>query len=438
MRASWKRGVIALLCLTALAALPACMSAELVAADSAPQTGSAAQVESASLAEPGAAAESGSVQAAGDGAGADLPHVPTPREAMQALEGHFLNEQDEIAAMRAAWNVRDARADARSVVDLWRVGDGFAATYPCMDGEFYARYDEDLRRESFFYAPYPDGSRVVGPDITLSCADLDGGWSLVARGVDYEDVGDLPFAAGFAQEDFGEKVDVLCTVSGNGTLRTRELLLPTDRACALTENYLCLYADERKETAFWLDRRTNEVLDLGDIPPDAVRYLDDDIVVYVEGEMSGGEYRAEETLAARAPGGETLWRQAVRRGEGQVGRLQQGGGFITDVCIEQGADLLGDHPDGAVYFFSGTEAPTLGFAQGRIYPALNEALGAFERENYEITCYNGYSVRFLSPTRFEAVLSPCIRYRGENDVFGRDGEYIDVHDYVCVLEVELT
>ena len=78
------------------------------------------------------------------------------------------------------------------------------------------------------------------------------------------------------------------------------------------------------------------------------------------------------------------------------------------------------------------------FAQGRIYPALNEALGAFEQENYEITCYNGYSVRFLSPTRFEAVLSPCIRYRGENDVFGRDGEYIDVHDYVCVLEVELT
>ncbi len=482
MPSAGKRALALLLCLTTLSALSGCMSAELVtsqltetvlplptptleatptafqtaaptaAASEAvvatptplppepsptqspvPATPEASQPEATPAKTPAPAAST----AAPMQEDPVIPAIPTAKEAMSAFSGHCLNELEEIASMRAELGVRDARSGKDSVIHFWRAGDGFAATYPCMDGEFFARYNEDLERVSCFYAPYPDGSAVKVPTIWHSYANEDGGWTLIALEVRLEEVEDLPRAAGFDPEDFGELVDVLCTVSGSGELQTREFILPARSVCYLDEERLCVYADEEREDVFWIDWRANETIYLQDIPDASVYYMDDDIVVWREAQQKLENGNIREQMVASTPDGERLWQLSVWKGESQVGRMADGTYYMTDISIEE-SDLLGDHPDGAVYFFSGKEPPELGYDQGKVYTAIHrEIRDSYERENYNIAAYHGFDVEFLTPTRFQVIFSPYIRYLGENKDFGMDGEYIEVDDYICVFDVEM-
>ena len=177
MPSAGKRALAALLCLTTLSALSGCMSAELVAgrltetvhptptAEAAPTT-APTQSASTSLStpelspdrspvptlsvEPSGAAPS-SATAMPTARPGPTPTIPSGEEAMSHFDGLYLNEVDEIAAMREELGVRDDRIDQRNVIQLRCAGDRFGATYPCQRGTFYASYDENLQRLSLIH-----------------------------------------------------------------------------------------------------------------------------------------------------------------------------------------------------------------------------------------------------------------------------------------------
>lgn len=136
-----KHTLAALLCLTTLSALSGCMSAELVAgrltetvlplptptAEAVPTT-APTQSASTSLStpelspdrspaptlsvEPSGAAPS-SATATPTARPGPTPTIPSGEEAMSHFDGLYLNEVDEIAAMREELGVRDDRIDQR-------------------------------------------------------------------------------------------------------------------------------------------------------------------------------------------------------------------------------------------------------------------------------------------------------------------------------------
>lgn len=459
MPSAGKRALAALLCLTTLSALSGCMSAELVAgrltetvlplptptAEAVPTT-APTQSASTSLStpelspdrspaptlsvEPSGAAPS-SATATPTARPGPTPTIPSGEEAMSYFDGLYLNEVDEIAAMREELGVRDDRIDQRPVIQLWCAGDRFGATYPCQRGTFYASYDENLQRTGCFYLPQ---ELYQGYSIGWSAPQEDGTWHFSLEEYPLSKVeADTMRITGFDEEDFGETVELLCTVSATGEMLKQECIAPQGHLGSLFGNIL--HVKNMEEEWIVVDLRTNTEIDIGKHSLGHMVHIDDDLVVWWVSSVSEG-YEVDNILACSTIIGREMWRLQVPFDEDHVGSMEDGTYYITDTYLEE-FEYYADHYDAPVYFFRADVDPYLAYEEGEVYAALKRTLNSMAEDGFTFSAPGGYSFHFRTPTSFRAIFHPYSGYLGKNGEYSPYGEFVDVMDYICVLDVEM-
>ena len=361
----------------------------------------------------------------GKGPGVPL-RGPTGAEAMARFGGLYLNEAEERAAMGEETGVRDSRSEA---VRLYSAGARFAAIYPCEHGAFYAAYDESLRRTGCFYLPE---GRYGGCAVRQSAPRADGGWRFLLTGWPLAEVEEgTARAAGFAAEEFGETVDLLCTVSPTGEMRAQHCVAPEGRMDSVTSEDIC-WMEGADGESFLVDLRANAVLDVGEALLDGgLRYIGRETAIWQVGSVSREDLSIDHILAGGAPDGGERWRLQLPFGQDSIGRTADGLLYITDTYLEE-FEFYGGHYDAPVYFVRAGEEPVLAYEAGEVYAALDGALEAMQADGFFFGAPGGYELEFLTPTRFRAVFRPYCGYRG-----GGEEAYVNVQDYLCVLDVEM-
>ena len=131
--------------------------------------------------------------------------------------------------------------------------------------------------------------------------------------------------------------------------------------------------------------------------------------------------------------GREMWRLQVPFDEDFVGSMEDGTYYITDTNLEEFEYYI-DHHDAPVYFFRADEDPYLAYEEGEVYAALKGTLNRMAADGFTFSAPGGYRFRFRTPTSFRAIFHPHAGYLGENS---SDREFVDVMDYICVLDVEM-
>ena len=119
--------------------------------------------------------------------------------------------------------------------------------------------------------------------------------------------------------------------------------------------------------------------------------------------------------------------------EDYVGSMEDGTYYITDTYLEE-FEYYADHYDAPVYFFRADVDPYIAYEEGEVYAALERTLNSMAEDGFTFSAPGGYSFHFRTPTSFRAIFFPYSGYLGENS---SDEEFVDVMDYICVLDVEM-
>ena len=235
---------------------------------------------------------------------------------------------------------------------------------------------------------------------------------------------------GFDEEDFGETVELLCTVSATGEMLKQECIAPQGHLGSLFGNIL--HVKNMEEEWIVVDLRTNTEIDIGKHSLGHMVHIDDDLVVWWVSSVSEG-YEVDNILACSTIIGREMWRLQVPFDEDYVGSMEDGTYYITDTYLEE-FEYYADHYDAPVYFFRADVDPYIAYEEGEVYAALKRTLNSMAEDGFTFSAPGGYSFHFRTPTSFRAIFFPYSGYLGENS---SDEEFVDVMDYICVLDVEM-
>ena len=397
MRNAEMRALAALLCLTTLAALSGCMSAELVAgrltetvlplptptAEAAPtiaptqntsldlSTPAPSPAGSSSSAATPTAAPSDSVQSSATAspppAPTTSPKRPSREEALEILGGPRLNEDEEIASLCAEWGVQDERIGPGATILMKDEGNGcWSAEIWLRYGAFFVRYDENLRRTSGFYLRDEEFMGYKIGNIT----SLEGeNWEVVLLDVPREEAPeDFPLIAGFDESDLGDTVNLLCLLSDDGEV-LGGYVAPAEWIAMLSETDVT-FVDPGKGSLV-VDLETNTVC----TNPRSLkrRFADGSYVDY-------------------------------------AGRLDE---------KDEPEEIQFYRADGTVYRTMQPE---------EFYDRFDAELAARSRDGYTFSLIALHYIQFVSPTECHILFYPYVEY---------NGEYVPRSDDLCLLTVEV-
>ena len=299
------------------------------------------------------------------------PSAPSQRssreEALEIFGGPYLNEDEEIASLCAEWGIQDERQSPGVAFRMKADGKGrWSAMVLLKYGSFYARYDEDLNRTSSFYI---HDEKFMGYKIG-NTSPLDGkNWGVVLRDVPREEVPeDFPLIAGFKESDFGDTVDLLCLLSDRGEV-LGGYVSPAERVPMFSGTHVSLIDPGKGSVS--VDLETNTV---DRSPQDSKRRFADGS--YVESAESVDEK-------------------------------------------EKPKEIHFCHADGTVYRTIQPE---------EFYDRIDEELAARSRDGYTFSLTGLHYIQFVSHTECHILFYPYIEY---------NGEYISTSYELCLLEFEV-